>query len=109
MNRISRRAWLVIALASLPLMVNCSDNAPTNVYDLIVQNQTANPLELFINTTGGFVKVGDVAPSTQGTVRNLTHGQSYTFRLCLVGQGPGTFAYERVVMSDGPDVTWTVP
>lgn len=95
-------------LAAAPLLVHCKDQAPSDVYDLIIQNQSATNFEIWVNTTTGWAASGTVAAAGTVTLRNLRHGDSYTFRLSAVGTGPGTFVHERVVTSIGPDVTWTV-
>jgi hypothetical protein len=110
MKTLSRRALLIAGLAALPLVLNCNNsNEPANRYDLIITNNSATAYEIWVNTTTGFVKAGDLLGGTRVTLRNLITNQTYTFRLSLVGNGAGTFAFENMVSSTGADVMWTVP
>ena len=107
--RSTRNLVAALMLAVVPVLARCSDQGPTDVYDLIINNGTANTFDIWVSPPPAFASVGTVSAMSTITLRNLRHGDDYTFRLSAVGTGPGTFVYEMDVTSNGPDVTWTVP
>lgn len=111
MKTLLRRALLIAALATLPVILNCSDTTePTNRFDLILTNNSTTAYEIWVNiASAGFVASGNITATSQVTLRNLIINTNYVFRLSTTGTGPNTFAYEMTVNSTGADVTWTVP
>ncbi len=98
-------------------LVACDDDEVTAVveYDITIVNNDGVAYQVWIDAnvdTEGFVRDGDIGADATRVFRDHTIAVAYHFRLLTPGQNPeppdDEFEHQRIITSNGPDITWNV-
>lgn len=97
----------------LSIWVSCSDPLDNVIeYDLRIDNQTEVGYNVFLASNvisgGAFSNVGQIGRMDSITLRNLAVDVQYSVRLAQ-GDDPEQFDYQQLILSQGDDITWSVP
>jgi hypothetical protein len=83
---------------------------PVAYFTLTVRNGTADSLDFFrTDYPAGFHVAGTVAPDSAMSVEGLEAHTAYLFRLSKSGSGPDAYLFQKTIVSEGGDLTWSVP
>lgn len=108
------RSFMIVLVLLTALMLSaCNENdstAPKTKYTLTIYNNTPGPYDVYHAQSGGqFSQDGAIAGNGVFVISSLSFNVEYTVRLVEPGGEVESPTYEETIISEGDNLTWSIP